>query len=107
MLGKLSVHAAGAPAFALVQTEFVRGEGAELGRANAGWSTDLAAEEFRSLTPNEVYALVAFLYYRNGIIKEADVMDEKSLPKVEMPNKNGFVPAKPVYPIDPKQPSWY
>ncbi len=27
--------------------------GAELGRANAGWSTDLAAEEFRSLTPNE------------------------------------------------------
>jgi uncharacterized membrane protein len=28
-------------------------EGAELGRANAGWSTDLAAEEFRSLTPNE------------------------------------------------------
>jgi len=60
-----------------------------------------------SLKPNEVYALVAFLYYRNGIIKEADVMDEKSLPKVEMPNKNGFIPAKPVYPPDPKWPSWY
>jgi mono/diheme cytochrome c family protein len=60
-----------------------------------------------SLTPNEVYALVAFLYYRNGIINENDVMDEKTLPKVEMPNKNGFVPAKPVYPIDPKQPSWF
>ena len=60
-----------------------------------------------SLKPNEVYALVAFLYYRNGIIKETDVMDEKSLPKVEMPNKNGFVPAKPVYPPDPKWPSWY
>jgi len=60
-----------------------------------------------SLKPNEVYALVAFLYYRNGIIAENDVMDEKSLPKVDMPNKNGFVPAKPVYPIDPKQPSWY
>ncbi|HVS52763.1 MAG TPA: glutamine amidotransferase [Opitutaceae bacterium] len=26
--------------------------GADLGRAEAGWSTDLAAEEFRSLTPN-------------------------------------------------------
>jgi uncharacterized membrane protein len=26
--------------------------GAEVGRAEAGWSTDLAAEEFRSLTPN-------------------------------------------------------
>ena len=60
-----------------------------------------------SLKPNEVYAIVAFLYYRNGIIKEADEMNEKTLPKVEMPNKNGFVPAKPVYPPDPKWPSWY
>jgi len=60
-----------------------------------------------SLKPNEVYSLVAFLYYRNGIIKEADEMNEKTLPKVEMPNKNGFVPAKPVYPPDPKWPSWY
>jgi S-disulfanyl-L-cysteine oxidoreductase SoxD len=59
-----------------------------------------------SLKPNEVYALVAYLYYRNGIIKENDVMDEKSLPKVVMPNRNGFVPAKPVYPPE-KKPSWY
>ena len=59
-----------------------------------------------SLKPNEVYSLVAFLYYRNGIINENDVMDEKSLPKVEMPNKNGFIPAKPVYPPE-KKPSWY
>src|SRR5215510_8080233 len=60
-----------------------------------------------SLKTNEVYALVAFLYYRNGIIKETEVMGEKTLPKVEMPNKNGFVPAKPVYPPDPTKPSWY
>jgi mono/diheme cytochrome c family protein len=59
-----------------------------------------------SLKPDEVYALVAFLYYRNGIINENDVMDEKTLPKVEMPNKNGFIPAKPVYPPE-KKPSWY
>jgi len=59
-----------------------------------------------SLTPNEVYALVAVLYYWNGIIKENDVMDEKTLPKVEMPNRNGFVPAVPVYPPG-KKPSWY
>jgi len=59
-----------------------------------------------SLTPNEVYALVAFLFYRNGIIQENDVMDEKTLPKVEMPNRNGFVPAVPVYPPE-KKPSWY
>lgn len=60
-----------------------------------------------SLTHDEVYALVAFLYYRNGIIQEGDVMDAQSLPKVEMPNRNGFVPAKPVWPPDPKKPSWY
>ncbi len=59
-----------------------------------------------SLTPNEVYALVAFLYYRNGIINENDVMDEKSLVKVVMPNKDGFVPAVPVYP-PAKAPSWW
>jgi S-disulfanyl-L-cysteine oxidoreductase SoxD len=60
-----------------------------------------------SLTPDEVYALVAFLYYRNGIIQENDVMDAKSLPKVEMPNRDGFVPAMPVYPPDPKNPKWW
>ena len=59
-----------------------------------------------SLKPNEVYALVAYLYYRNGIIKEGDVMDQTTLPKVVMPNKDGFVPAKPVYP-PAKMPSWY
>jgi cytochrome c len=59
-----------------------------------------------SLKPNEVYALVAFLYYRNGIINENDEMNEKTLPKVVMPNKDGFVPAKVVYPPE-KKPSWY
>ena len=59
-----------------------------------------------SLTHGEVYAVVAFLLYRNGIIQEADVMDAKSLPKVEMPNRNGFIPAVPVYPPEPK-PSWW
>jgi cytochrome c len=59
-----------------------------------------------SLTPNEVYALVAVLYYWNGIIQEDDVMDEKTLPKVQMPNRNGFVPAVPVYPPE-KKPSWF
>ena len=59
-----------------------------------------------SLTHDEVYAVVAFLLYRNGIINESDVMDEKTLPKVQMPNWDGFVPAKPVYPPEPK-PSWW
>jgi mono/diheme cytochrome c family protein len=60
-----------------------------------------------SLTPNEVYALVAFLFYQNGIIQESDVLDAKSLPKIQMPNRDGFVPAKPVWPPTPKKPSWY
>ena len=59
-----------------------------------------------TLKPDEVYALVAFLYYRNGIINENDVMDQNTLPKVVMPNKDGFVPAVPVYPA-PKAPSWW
>ena len=59
-----------------------------------------------TLTHDEVYALTAFLLYRNGIIAETDVMDAQSLPKVEMPNRNGFVPAVPVYPPEPK-PSWW
>jgi cytochrome c len=47
-----------------------------------------------SLTPNEVYAVTAFLLYRNGIVKETDVIDQETLPKVQMPNRDGFVPAK-------------
>jgi cytochrome c len=43
-----------------------------------------------SLKPDEVYALTAFLLFRNGVIKEDEVMDQQSLPRVEMPNKNGF-----------------
>ncbi len=40
------------------------------------------------LTPNEVYAVTAFLLYRNGIIREDEVMDAKSLPKVQMPHRD-------------------
>jgi S-disulfanyl-L-cysteine oxidoreductase SoxD len=43
-----------------------------------------------SLTPNEVYALTAFLLYKHDVIKEDEVMDAQSLPKVKMPNRDGF-----------------
>ena len=43
-----------------------------------------------TLTPNEVYALTAFLLYKNGVIKEDEIMDAQSLPKVKMPNGNGY-----------------
>jgi cytochrome c len=43
-----------------------------------------------TLTPNEVYALTAFLLYKNEVIKEDDVLDAQSLPKVNMPNHEGW-----------------
>ena len=42
-----------------------------------------------NLKPDEVYALTAFLLFKNGVIKEDDVMDAQTLPKVQMPNKSG------------------
>ena len=44
------------------------------------------------LTPPEVYAAVAFVLNLNGIIQEGQAMDATSLPKVKMPNRDGFVP---------------
>jgi len=43
------------------------------------------------LKPSEVYAVAAYILNLNGIIGETDVMDAKSLPKVRMPNRDGFV----------------
>jgi len=43
-----------------------------------------------TLTPNEVYALTAFLLHKNAVIKEDEIMDAQSLPKVKMPNREGF-----------------
>ena len=51
-----------------------------------------------SLSADEVYALSAFVLYRNEIIKESDVLDAKTLPKIRMPNRDGFVPAVPAWP---------
>jgi mono/diheme cytochrome c family protein len=56
-----------------------------------------------SLKPDQVYAVLAFILSRNSIIKEDDVLDAKSLAKVQMPNRDGFVPANPVYPMPPAE----
>lgn len=45
-----------------------------------------------TLTHNQVYSLVAFMLSMNGIIGENDVLDAKTLPKIRMPNRDGFVP---------------
>ena len=46
----------------------------------------------QSLTPDEVYSVVAWLLHRNGIVPSDSVMDATTLPSVTMPNRDGFVP---------------
>ena len=44
-------------------------------------------QEAGTLTHDEVYAVTAYLLYLDGIVKENEVMDAKSLPKVRMPHR--------------------
>src|SRR5207249_850711 len=60
-----------------------------------------------SLMPNEVYALTAYVLYRNDIIKEDDVLDAMSLAKVRMPNRDNFLPARPEWKAGVKRPFGY
>jgi len=46
-----------------------------------------------SLSNAQLYAVTAYMLYLNGIIKEQDVMNAQTLPKVEMPNRDGFLDA--------------
>jgi len=45
----------------------------------------------KSLTSDEVYGVVAYLLNLNGVIPESETMNAQSLPKVTMPNREGFV----------------
>ena len=47
--------------------------------------------ESKTLSNDEVYALAAYLLQLNGIIGESDTMDAQTLPRVRMPNREGFV----------------
>jgi cytochrome c len=48
-----------------------------------------------SLTNGEAYALTAYLLAKNGIIRERDEINARTLPKVRMPNRDGFILAYP------------
>jgi cytochrome c len=59
------------------------------------WSYIRRAQPFDnpgSLTAEQVYAVTAYLLHLNGIIGAQDVMDANTLPRVTMPNHDGFVP---------------
>ena len=57
----------------------------------------------QGLSANDTYAVTAYLLYLNGIVPENASLDAASLPRVKMPNSNGFVPdARPdVRPASP------
>ncbi len=44
-----------------------------------------------TLANDEVYAITAYLLYLNNIIGEEDEMNAETLPKVQMPNRDGFI----------------
>jgi len=45
----------------------------------------------RSLTDDEVYALTAYILAQNKLIGESETMNEETLPKVKMPNRDNFI----------------
>jgi S-disulfanyl-L-cysteine oxidoreductase SoxD len=49
----------------------------------------------RSLSDNDVYALTAYILAQNKLIDAKQVIDAQTLPKVQMPNRNGFIPRFP------------
>ena len=44
-----------------------------------------------ALTPDEVYAVTAYVLFLNGIVAERDSLTKDTLPRVRMPNRDGFV----------------
>ncbi len=55
-------------------------------------------QDSKSLTADELYAVSAYILNLNGIVGSNDVLDAQSLPKVKMPNRDGFIP----FPRNPK-----
>jgi cytochrome c len=46
----------------------------------------------QSLSNDQLYAATAYILFLNKIIAKDTVMDAKSLPLVQMPNRDGFIP---------------
>jgi S-disulfanyl-L-cysteine oxidoreductase SoxD len=54
-----------------------------------------------SLSVDETYAVSAYLLNLNGILPDDGKLDKASLPKIKMPNRNGFIP-EPEFKSPPK-----
>src|SRR5262245_55108906 len=44
----------------------------------------------KSLSNDEVYAVVAYILQLNGLIRDYEVINAQTLPKIRMPNREGF-----------------
>jgi hypothetical protein len=44
------------------------------------------------LSADDVYSVTAYVLQLNGIVSATDVLDASTLPKIRMPNRDGFVP---------------
>jgi cytochrome c len=49
-------------------------------------------QDTKSLTNDELYAVSAYILNLNGILGREETLDAQSLPKLRMPNRDGFVP---------------
>jgi S-disulfanyl-L-cysteine oxidoreductase SoxD len=57
-----------------------------------------------TLTANQTSAVTAFVLYLNGILDKDAALDENTLPRVRMANRNGFVPdPRPDVPKKPER----
>ena len=46
---------------------------------------------YNKLSPDEIYAVAAYILNLNGVIGDTDVINAQTLPNVKMPNRDGFI----------------
>ena len=49
----------------------------------------------QSLSPDETYAVTAYVLHLNGIVEEDATMNADTLPQIKMPNRDGFIRPDP------------
>lgn len=51
----------------------------------------MPADAPKSLSDDEVYQVVAYVLYMNGIVDQDQELNANTLPQIEMPNADGFI----------------
>jgi S-disulfanyl-L-cysteine oxidoreductase SoxD len=81
----------------------VRTTGSKLNVATTLWDYIRRAMPFanpQTLTPDEVYALTAYVLNLNDIVPAGTVLDRDNLPKLRMPNREGLTTAHGMMRVD-------